>query len=141
MNINFYIFEEAKKQKALLFTCQLIKDMYDNNQHVYIHTPTREEAQYFDALLWTYKEDSFIPHQIQEQHSDTYPPVQIGFDIMTPNEKDVLINLAKEIPPFYDQYHEVIEIVFSDPTVQQWARERYRQYRNQNHIIHVHKMK
>jgi DNA polymerase-3 subunit chi len=51
------------------------------------------------------------------------------------------MNLSRDIPAFYSQFKHVIEIVFPDPVVQQLARTRYKQYRDQGHEINTIKVK
>lgn len=144
MNIDFYILETSSGQQSLQFTCKLIEKLYSEQQkQIYIQTSSRVEAERFDALLWTYRDDSFLPHNIYSPLDDVPPPISIGFDdAEAPDEhNDILINLSREIPSFYDQFNHVIEIVSSDPLVQQLARERYKQYRELGHTINTIKLK
>ncbi len=137
MNIEFQILETAIKQKALLFTCQRIEQAYSEKQRTYIHTLNQEEAERLDHLLWTYRDDSFIPHKL----FDASDPLLIGFDeTIAINSHDLLINLSSTIPSFYKQFHHIIEIVFADSQVQQLARERYKQYRADGHNIQTIKI-
>ena len=144
MKIDFYIMEKANHQQALLMACQLIETAYQENQNVHVQASSREEAERFDELLWTFRDDSFVPHEIISTTHDFSAPIRIGYSaqISQPVNQpaEVLINLSREIPSFYTQFEQIIEIVFSDPTVQQLARERYRQYRDQGYEITTHKI-
>lgn len=144
MKIDFHILEKASMQKSLYFACQLIEKAYTDQRQVYIHTNSREEAERLDALLWTYRDDSFIPHHLYSHTDDCPPPIQIGFGDSSVEKavdsQDVLVNLSREIPPFYKQFKHIIEIVFSDSDMQQLARERYRQYRDQGYEINTNKL-
>lgn len=141
MKIDFYILESATTaQKAWLYACQLIEKAHAEQKQVFVHTTSKEDATRIDDLLWTYKEDTFIPHNLYQAADDFPPPIQIGFG-ENPKQKDTLINLSREIPGFYQQFNHVIEIVFSDPLVQQLARERYKQYRDQGFEINTYKIK
>jgi DNA polymerase-3 subunit chi len=137
MNIDFYILETATAQQALLFTCKLVEKHPD--EPIYLHTSSQQEAERLDALLWTYKDDSFIPHALYDPAATHPPRVQIGHT--SPTTGHLLINLTQEIPAFYQQFPRMIEIVFSDPHVQQLARERFRQYREQGCELNTYKMK
>lgn len=140
-NIHFYVLEIASGQKSLYFACQLIEKMYTEDKHVYVHAQTQEEAERFDALLWTYRDDSFVPHNLYQQADDFSPPIQIGVNAPPTHHQDTLINLSRDIPRFFKQFKQVIEIVFLDAVVQQLGRERYKQYREQNCEITTHKLK
>lgn len=139
--VDFYILEEASGQKSLFFACQLVEKVMKETANVYIQANSREEAQRLDALLWTYKEDSFLPHQLYDPEASNPPPVQIGWDHTPQQLSGILLNLSRQIPPFYAQFTRVIEIVFSDPLVQQLARERFKHYRDQGCDINTYKLK
>lgn len=141
VKVDFYILEAASGQKSLLFACQLIEKFYGEQKQVFVHTASREEAERFNTLLWTYRDDSFVPHQIYQENHDTPPPIQIGLGSGPAKAGDVLVNLSQQIPAYYQQFSHVIEIVFSDPHVQQLARERYKQYRDQGGDMNTIKLK
>lgn len=139
--IDFYILEEASGQTSLQFACKLIEKAWADQQQVYIHTHSREEAERLDTLLWTYRDDSFLPHNLYQATDDLPPPIQIGFAEPPKHHQNLLLNLNQEIPAFYKQFSRIIEIVFSDPHVQQLARERYRHYRDQGCELNTYKIK
>lgn len=141
MKVDFYILEAASGQKSLFFACQLIEKLYAEQKQVFVHTNSREEAERFNTLLWTYRDDSFVPHQVYQEENDTPAPIQIGIGGGPIKPVDVLVNLNQQIPAFYQQFSHVIEIVFSDPHVQQLARERYKQYRDQGCDMNTIKLK
>jgi DNA polymerase-3 subunit chi len=151
MKIDFYVLETTNKQKSQLFTCRLLETTTPKS--IFVHMNTREEAQRFDALLWTYRDDSFLPHSLYDSNNEvsevSAAPIQIGFSDInsnsnsdTPNPSPaILFNLAQTVPSFYTQFERVIEIVFTDPSVQQLARQRYKHYRDQNDEINTIKLK
>jgi DNA polymerase-3 subunit chi len=150
-HINFYVLESDSGQKSLHFACQLLEKGYVKQQQIYVHTQSQEEAARFDALLWTYRDNSFLPHLlysfadsevIQKEEIKNTLPILIGFNDKPPmHYQDTLFNLSAEIPTFYKQFKQVIEIVFLDPVVQQLARLRYKHYRNQTCEMTTHKLK
>lgn len=137
MIIDFHIVE-ASKLKALQYTCQLLAKDYQAQNLVYIQTENAEEAERLDALLWTYQDDSFVPHQQHDPQSDC--PIQIGFGDI-PDNFPIFYNLGREIPTFYAQLRHIIEIVYLDPEIQQLARERFKQYRADGYDINTYKIK
>lgn len=141
MKIDFYILDNATAQKSLHFACGLIEKAYLNQDRVYIHTNSKEEAERLDLLLWTFKDDSFLPHNLYRHDDQSPPPIQIGYENAPKEHTHLLLNLSQQFPDFYPQFNQVIEIVFSDATVQQLARERFKQYREQGHEINTHKLK
>ncbi|MBV9576443.1 MAG: DNA polymerase III subunit chi [Gammaproteobacteria bacterium] len=142
MKIDFYILTTTKKQIAMLFACSLIEKTYQAKQKAYIHLPTQEEAVRMDALLWTYRDNSFLPHMLFDAANPSPPPIQIGYteELHLETQQMQLFNLSSTIPVFYQQFHHLIEIVFADPIVQQSARERYKQYRDLGHALNTIKI-
>ena len=131
MKIDFYILATENLQQAHLFACQLLEKIYSEQaSSIYLHTNTQEEAEYFDALLWTYRDNSFLPHDIYPGDNENLAPILIGFGEKPDSHQAVLFNFGKDIPPFFQAFEHVIEIVFNDPLVQQLARLRYKQYRD-----------
>jgi len=141
MKIDFYVLEAASGQRSLHFACQLLEKAHADNQRVYVNTNSREETERLDALLWNYRDDSFIPHNIYRQTEDYPPSIQIGNDLTPETHNNILLNLSRDVPAFYTQFQHVIEIIFTDPVVQQLGRARYKQYRDQGHEINTIKVK
>jgi len=141
MKIDFYVLETASEQKSLHFVCQLIEKVYAEQQHIYVNMGSRHKAERLDALLWIYRDDSFLPHNLYHSTHNYPSPIQIGFN-ETPNQHQaVLLNLCQDVPSFYQQFQHVIEIVFLDPLMQQLARARYKQYRDDRCEINTIKQK
>lgn len=135
MKIDFYVLETTSHLQAQQFACRLLEKLMVEQRQIYVNMNTREEAERFDGLLWTFKEDSFLPHQLYVPEQQAQPGViHIGFGNSTPSPQHILLNLGDAAPSFYQAYEHLIEIVFTDPTMQQLARERYKQYRQHHHI-------
>jgi DNA polymerase III subunit chi len=140
-NIDFYVLESASGQKSLHFACQLIEKAYAEQKRIFVHTDTHADAERFDALLWTYRDDSFLPHALVQPNDVNSPPIQIGFGDAPTEPLDTLLNLSKDIPAFYRQFNHIVEIVFPDPIVQQSARQRFKHYRENECNINTIKLK
>jgi len=137
MKIDFHILEQANQQQALLYVCQQAEKAYAAEQTVYIHVCSAAEAKKLDALLWTFKDESFVAHELFPDSTEA--PVLIGYGETAP-KADILINLSDKISSFYPQFPQMLEIVFSEPTMQQLARERFRHYRDQQHELNTIKI-
>ena len=91
-------------------------------------------------MLWTYRDDSFLTHNLYGEGPDPAPPIQIGFNTVPEKRRDVLINLEQQVPVFHTQFMRVVELIASDTKIQEAGRERYRFYRTQNFEITTHKL-
>jgi DNA polymerase III subunit chi len=119
----------------------LIEKTYLDQQKIYIQVNSQKAAERLDTLLWTYRDISFLPHKLYHPEDKNPPAIQIGFGAAPLEKETVFINLCKQMPEGYHQFKCIIEIVFAEPTVQQLARERYKQYRDQGYEIGTHKIK
>lgn len=137
MEIKFYILQVNQMQQAWLFACSCIESFYRKQQHVDIIMNHMNDAERFDQLLWTYRDDSFLPHTIFAQHKESDCPILIlpSAKEKSASSKQVLINLSDDIPEHYQAYQQLIEIVYNEPSQQQHARMRYKKYRDNGHQI------
>jgi DNA polymerase-3 subunit chi len=135
--IDFYLLSQAD---SLNFACRLIEKIYKQRHRIYIHTASEKEAHALDEALWTFRDDSFLPHNLYGEGPDPAPPIQIGFKLETLNARDVLLNLSPAIPEFYTQFNRVLELIQNEPNLQEKARERYRYYRTLGHPLTTHKL-
>lgn len=136
MKIEFLVLENATRLPALRELCQQLEKSYENKESVYIHVNSAEEAEFIDKLLWTYRDESFVPHSL---NADDKSPITIGYQAAV--AAHTLVNLTAGVPAFYLQYQRVLEVVYQDAAVQQAARERFRQYREAGQELVTHKMK
>jgi len=144
--ITFYVLEESNAQQAHFYACRLIERLHSQHPSVYIQAASKEAAERFDTLLWTYRDDSFLPHMVYSLTGENAAPILIGYPGLNyqASNETLLINLSNEfisIDSLMRNYQNAIEIVFSDPVVQQFARERFKQYRQQGHELNTYKIK
>jgi DNA polymerase-3 subunit chi len=93
-----------------------------------------------DNLLWTFRDISFIPHEIYNESENNGTPVTIGHGDHFPNHSQVMINLDNKVPEFANKFTRIIEIVESNEKKKEIARQRYRQYKKNDYEIHNHKI-
>jgi len=134
--VEFYVIERGDR---LLTACHLIAESYANKHRIYVHTQDQPQAHDIDEKLWTYQEDSFLPHNLMGEGPNPPPPIQIGFDCVPHKHNDTLINLHQTVPEFYQQFAHIIEIV--DTASQDICREHFRFYRTKGLTITTHKPK
>jgi DNA polymerase-3 subunit chi len=136
--IDFYIMQESGQKARFDFICRLIEKAYKNRHRIYIHTENETDAHTLDELLWTYRDDSFLPHNLVGEGPEPSPPIQIGFELKPQSQRDILINLSHVVPEFYNQFTRVIEVVSRDEAIQVISREHYRTYRSNGFDITTH---
>ena len=136
--VDFYILPEGTGPER--FACTMAKKAWSAGNRVHIHTQSEENAKSMDDLLWTFRDISFIPHEIYDGSVNEETPVTIGFGKSFPEVSQVIINLDKEIPEFVNSFERIVEIVGGDETNKQFARQRYKQYKSGDFETHDHKI-
>ena len=129
----FYILPQPTLKARDLYTCRIIEKAYANDHKIYVHLTTLEEAQNFDIQLWTFRDISFIPHEIYKQNLKSEVPVLIGHNAPPPEKKDILINLTSETPSFYQQFNHIIAVIPNDDALKISARKQYQTYQTQGY--------
>ncbi len=140
--IDFYIIEDGSTEAADTFICRLTEKAWSQNNTIYIHTNDEPHTIKFDELLWTFKEDSFIPHQLAADENND-KTVLIGHQNETDipvTHHDVLINLNDETPSFFSQFERVAEIISGDEESRIKGRKRYQFYRDRGYALETHKI-
>ncbi len=146
--IDFYILPAEEIRARLLFACRLIEKAYRLNHRVYVHTDSKEDGQRFDELLWSFRNNSFIPHALysaDEQHSADQQyqraPIEIGTGEAPADHHDVLINLSLQTPSFYPRFERISEVVIQHPQVLKATRHNYKHYKHRGYPLNRHDMR
>ena len=131
----FYLMPDNHNQMSALdalylAACRLAEQQYRQQKTVYIHCKDKQQAYAIDELLWQFEPNAFVPHNLKGEGPVTGAPVEIGFDTLGPNKsRQVLINLADQVPQFAVNFVQIIDFVANDDSHKAIARDRYRQYR------------
>lgn len=131
MRVDFYILNKSEIRSCYQLACRLIEKAYMKTHTVYVHVENEQQAHLLDELLWTFRDNSFIPHTLLNESHNIAAPVRIGYKQAPDKLTDIMLNLTLVIPPFYQSFQRIIEIV---PTIREWQealRKHYRYYREQ----------
>ena len=63
--IDFYQLQPDRHRYDQI-VCQLCQKAYDQGQLTLVLTSDPEQSRHLDEKLWTYRDDSFLPHDIEE---------------------------------------------------------------------------
>ena len=137
--IDFYILKSPQGNNRLAFACRLVEKVYKQGYGILIHTEDSRQSEEMDDLLWTWRQGSFIPHEVLDRSDQITAPIVINHqpDVDIPINQ-VLINLASEVPKFFSHFERVTEIVDHDEKTRQSARQRYRFYQDRGYPLASH---
>ena len=136
--IDFYVLEDAGEAARQLFACRLAEKAYRLRNSVHIRTGDRGLAAKLDELLWTFRDGSFVPHEIAGPQA-AEAPVTIGSsDAEMASGSDLLINLSHDLPADIAAFPRIAEIVSSDEDSRAQSRQRFAAYRDLGHTLDTH---
>ena len=138
--VDFYVSPNKTNDASLYLVCRIVDKAWQQQNRVYVHAATPEQAQQLDELLWVFRDGAFIPHcQISDSES-AETPVVIGCEAPPEMKPEVLINLGQEVPGFFSRFARVIEIVAGDEDTRSQARQRFKFYRERGYPLETHEL-
>jgi len=137
--IDFYLIPDTTPEDTLTFACRVCEKAYQNGHNIHIHTQDAAQANSLNQKLWSFRDISFLPHELQGENKGS--PITLGHQSTLPDAPDILINLSLEIPEFITQFNRIIEIVPQNNELEQISRKHYKHYSTQNFTIDLHDLR
>ena len=138
--IDFYVLKGKQEHDRQVFACRLAEKAYKLGNQVYIHTRSAEQQQQMNDILWSFRADSFVPHQIIDDNDTSHCPVLIGHNVKPPRLMDLLINLDDEQPMFFSQFERLAEIIDDAETTKLAGRQRFQFYKQRGYELNTHQL-
>ena len=129
--IDFYQLDPARHGVDEV-VCQLCHKAYDKGQPTLLLTRDPVQSEHFDRRLWTWRDDSFLPHD-REEVDGLLTPILIHDRPEARGDRHLLINLSADVPEFFTQFERVLELVTEDNRAE--AREHYRYYKERGYPL------
>ncbi len=139
--VDFYLLKDDSAQGRAQFACRLAAKAYRLGNRIFIHTESADQTQQLDKLLWTFQQNSFVPHGVYRTGQDDPPPVQLAHDAEPDAGNQVLINLAADVPVFFSRFERVAELVNDNADVRRQGRKRYTFYQDRGYTLRTHEIK
>ena len=136
--IDFYVLPETTSEARWLFACRLIDKVHRLGHKVLVALDTEAEARAFDELLWTFKPESFIPHNLMGAGKTA--PIEITHTADAGDHHGLLLNLSREIPAYFSRFERLSEVVIQEPQALQTSRERFSFYKGRGYPIETRKL-
>lgn len=139
--VDFYLLPGQDPQARRMFACRLAEKAYRLEHKVFICTESETEARILDDLLWTFRQGSFIPHALAENFpNDPLVAVVIGTDAAQAPFHTLLLNLSPGVPPEWQRFLRIAEVVTQDNPTRTAGRSKYCFYQNQRAELHLHQL-
>ena len=129
LEVSFYILSPTYESGRDVVACKLAEKAYRQGIYSIIHTASESHSRTLDDLLWTFRNTSFVPHQILTDSKPPENPQILICSLFLPTlENLTVINLAPDIPKELGNCQRILEIIAPDDQAKQSGRQRYRQY-------------
>lgn len=115
----------------------LIEKSLERGWKVVVETGSEERAEALDNLLWTYRDDSFLPHARAGGTEDALQPVLITTQPHNPNGAQVRFFVDRAVPQSGEGYQRIV-YMFSghDPDAVDEARAAWRALKPGNQVTY-----
>ncbi|WP_158080874.1 DNA polymerase III subunit chi [Pelomonas sp. KK5] len=128
--------------ERLAYLCRLLRKVQRSGARVGVCGPANLLMR-LDAALWTFEPLEFVPHLRVAPGSPPAPrmadtPILLVEHPQDLPHRDVLLNLDSDMPPDFEQFARVLEVVSQDPMQMDAGRQRYRQYQQLGHDVSHH---
>lgn len=123
-DILFYHLENQPLEKVLPV---LLEKTLERGWRAVVEVGSAQRAEAIDSVLWTYREDSFLPHAVAGVLEDADQPVLITAGPENPNGANVRFFVDRAVPQSADGYERIV-FMFSghDPDAVTEARAAWR---------------
>ena len=139
--VDFYVLSESGEMARQRFACRLAEKAYKLRNRVHICVSGPDVEQKLDDLLWTFRDGSFVPHElVGATAGEPDAPVTIGSAATTHVDCDLLINLGDDLPAEVGRFARIAEVVSADDECRSLSRQRFVDYRAQGHTLDTHNL-
>lgn len=105
-DILFYHLERQPLEKVIP---ALLEKTLERGWRAVIRAKTAEKVQLLDEALWTYAEESFLPHAVATEPHVEVEPIVITASMEEPNRPDILFLVeGAEFPESVSNYQRVV---------------------------------
>lgn len=136
--VDFYILADPAPEALLRTACRIVEKAWHGGHSVFAHTASEAAAQQLDEWLWSWRQESFVPHGLYSGGDGAQFPVLIACGAEPPETAEVLVNLTDEVPEFCVRFPRIAELVGGGAQFRAAGRARYRRYRELGCILHTH---
>lgn len=138
VRVDFYVVSDGGPEARERVACRLAEKAWRKQHRVFVHTASRAAATKLDELLWTFRQDSFVPHGLDSPAADPGLPILLGGGTSPTGECEVLINVANQVPEFFERFVRIADVVGLGEEQRKVGRDRYRLYREHGCEIRSH---
>lgn len=123
----FFYHGAADKLSA---ACKLLAKTSLQKKKILVFADEKAVLDTVDRLLWTQSALGFYPHCRADSPLAAETPVQLADNLASISQTERLMNLGKHIPPGFERFTSLIEVVGQADEDRQAARDRVKHYKD-----------
>ena len=127
--VDFYVPSSNTPDGRYTLACRVTEKAFQSGKHVYLYCQTLDQLTQMDERLWAFSSSSFIPHGLLGE-TDELVRVTLGCDDPSPDVAEIVISMANTPVSTFSLFSRVAEIVGTDDSERQLARNRFKFYRD-----------
>ncbi len=140
---DLYLLSTPSMTEQVNFCCRLTEKAFYDFKRIHIQTTQSVQNEALDTALWTFKPESFLPHDIG-QTVEPSPPIIIdnnNLQEMFFSSSNLLILLATQLPENAKRFDRMCILVPNIEEEIQHARVLYKELKQQKIEVHIHDMR
>lgn len=135
--VDFY---EAKGRRWETALCQVVEQAWEAGTRVYVWAASEAHAREVDELLWTFRDESFVPHGLWQGEAGLDEAVAVGWKPGNPNGAVCLVLAWDATPAEAAGYERVADFAAVDvPDLKEAGRRRYRSFQQAGFDVVFHR--
>jgi len=137
---DLYLLSTPSMSEQLEFCCRLCEKAVNDFQRIHIQTEQSTQNEALDSLLWTFKAESFLPHEVG-QSKQVLAPIIIDTENLQSDyflDHNLLILLSNRLPDNAEKFDRLCIVVRNHEADIQQARQLYKQLAQQKIDVRIH---
>ena len=115
----------------------LLEKTLERGWRAVIEVGSRERAEALDSHLWTFRDDSFLPHGLAGDEADALQPIVLTTEPDNPNGASVRFFVDRAVPQSGDGYQRLVYLFSGhDPDAVAEARLAWKALREGNEVTY-----
>ncbi|MBI5014794.1 MAG: DNA polymerase III subunit chi [Deltaproteobacteria bacterium] len=134
--VDFFEARGSRWEEAL---CRQLEAEHAAGRRAYVWASSEAHARALDDLIWTFRDDAFVPHGLWQGEATADEAITIGWKAGNPNAADCLVLVRDAQPGELTGYARVIDFAPVDhPALREAARRRFRTFREAGLTVSFH---
>ena len=134
-DISFYQVMNATPASVDATLPALLNKALQSGKNVVVKCPSVERMERLDEALWTFKEDSFLPHGTQADKFAEKQPIYLTTEDENPNGAEILVVISGATSADFSSYERVMDMFEASDIQKQNARKRWKDLKSKGYPL------